>query len=226
MEMIDSGATLPFTDGKLPEDLNGWQELPHSRRHDPEHQKLLRDTVLEGVKLGHWRKVPMGEESPFLVRMFLLIKVKPDGSTKIRPCIDFRALNAKLSVPKVRFEHVTLLKEMQSIVNAFFVSLDLKEAFHHDLAMKPEFRRFMRFGTPTGPDGETEVFEVISMPFGESAAPFRLTKLMRPALRHWRMGGYKCLLYLDDLLLWNACRETLMEQVRMVLRDGESMGIG
>ena len=69
MDMIESGVTLPFTDGEAPEDSDGWQELPYSRRHDPEHQKLLRDTVLEGVKLDHWRKIDLRISENFELRI-------------------------------------------------------------------------------------------------------------------------------------------------------------
>ncbi len=154
-----------------------------------------------------------------------MIKEKPDGTTKVRACIDYRDLNEHLDILHVRFQHINYMKNRRDIRNAYFISLDMENAFHH-LCIHPEFRHFMRFSTETGPNVETEIFEPISMPFGEKGAPMRLTKLMFAPVRFWTEQGMNIAIYIDDLLLWNLDPDLLQQQGQRVLTEGtEKIGI-
>ena len=44
---------------------------------------------------------------------------------------------------------------------------------------------------------------------GDSSAPFVFTKLLRPVLTRVREQGIRCLIYLDDLLIWGRTKEEL-----------------
>ena len=87
----------------------------------------------------------------------------------MRACIDYRPLNEHLDIQHVKFQHINSLKDRRDLLNAYFISLDMESAFHH-LRIHPEFRPYMRFSAQTGPNGLNEIYEPISMPFGEKGA--------------------------------------------------------
>ena len=95
-----------------------------------------------------------------------------------------------------------VFKERHDLLDCYWVSMDMSNAFHH-LRMHPDDRIYMRFAASTGLDGADKIFEVQSMPFGEACAPWRLTKLMRIAVKRWRELGINLNVYLDDFLVFN-----------------------
>ena len=47
----------------------------------------MRQTLEEGIKLGQWRKISQADgPSNYVSKMFLVLKDKPDGTTKVRAC--------------------------------------------------------------------------------------------------------------------------------------------
>ena len=127
-------------------------------------------------------------------------------------------------MPRTKYEHVNSLKGRADLNNAFCCSLDISDAFHH-FRMREQHRIFMSFSSPTGPNGEEEIYEALSMPFGEAIAPWRLTKLLREPFRRWRAMGINLLVYLDEILVFHADPEILAQQVQFMLNDGPLSGI-
>ena len=98
---VKEGASLPFINKTPPTPEEGWK--PHKSRHlDTKVLKTIKEVVQAGLDDGQWRRVDEDEVSPFVVRMFLVVKVRPDGTIKYRPILDFRPLNKCLKVPRIR----------------------------------------------------------------------------------------------------------------------------
>src|SRR6201987_3552484 len=134
----------------------------------------------------------------------LVLVDKGDGT--LRPCFDYRKLNAvtkKDAYPIPRIDE--LLEQVSG--NSWFCSLDLASGFWQ-IAMHPDDREKTAFITKDG------LFQFRVMPFGLTNAPATFQRLMdlalRPDIYRW------LLVYIDDLLAMAKTVEDMLERLRLV----------
>ncbi|MES9881558.1 MAG: reverse transcriptase domain-containing protein [Sedimenticola sp.] len=133
-----------------------------------------------------------------------LVKKK---SGKIRPCIDYRRVNAittKDAYPLPRISDC-----LDAVAGAcFFSTFDLLSGFHQ-IPIKQSDIPITAFCTKYG------LYEYLSMPMGLTNSPATFQRLMEIALRG--LQWHTCLIYLDDILVFGTSFDEHMDRVDEVL---------
>lgn len=150
--------------------------------------------------------VPKTQEGQGFYSTFFVVP-KRDGG--YRPILNLKPLNIFLQNQHFKME------SLRSIIQALNVgdwvaSIDLKDAYLH-VPIYPEDRKYLRFCI------DNIHYQFRSMPFGLATAPRVFTKLMGAIGAHLRSQQISIYMYLDDWLLKNADRMTLVHQLRRTL---------
>ncbi|MEW8191404.1 MAG: reverse transcriptase domain-containing protein [Candidatus Thiodiazotropha endolucinida] len=136
-------------------------------------------------------------------------------SGKIRPCVDYRRLNAvtiKDAFPLPRINDC-----LDAVAGAeLFSSLDLTSSFHQ-VPMKKEDIPKTAFCTKYG------LYEYLTMPMGLSNSPAVLQRLMQIILG--QLQWHSCLIYLDDVLIFGSSFEEHMQRLEEVLSRIRDAGL-
>ncbi|BHF81940.1 hypothetical protein SprV_0802507500 [Sparganum proliferum] len=138
---------------------------------------------------------------------------KKDGS--LRLCVDYRRLNAvtvRDSFPLPRLDD-TIDALGQA---AWFSILDLKSGYWQ-VEIHPNDRHKTTFTVPQG------LFEFQTLPFGLCNAAATFQRLMYRVLRH--LIPYKCLVYLDDIIVFGRSTEEHNSNLREVLEALQEAGL-
>lgn len=110
--------------------------------------------------------------------------------SKPRLVIDLRDVNELLEDKPFKYE--SLPEFIASLVpDDHLVSWDIKDAYHH-LFVHPSDYPYLVFTI------NAAYYQIITMPFGLSIAPWAWTKVMRPVLAHLRSLGFTLIGYVDD----------------------------
>lgn len=155
----------------------------------PVHQKGTLDALIQD-QLDKGVIVPSHSEwaSPVVV----VPKKSPDGTPKYRFCVDYRAVNA-ITTPDV-YPLPNITETLDSLGGCqMFTTLDLRSGYHQ-IQMDEDSRAKTAFNVPGGH------YEYQRMPFGLSTAPATFQRLMDSVLMG--LKGEKCLVYLDDIILY------------------------
>jgi transposase InsO family protein len=125
-----------------------------------------------------------------------VVPKKPDasGKIKLRIVIDFRKLNFltigdSFPLPNIAEIHDKLGKA------TYFTTLDLASGYHQ-IPMHEKDKKKTAFSTPNGH------YEFNRMPFGLKNAPRTFQRAITAALTG--LDGIKCLVYLDDVVIYGA----------------------
>ena len=131
---------------------------------------------------------------------------KKDGS--LRFCVDYRKLN---SVTKKDAYPLPRIEDCLDALNGskWFSTLDLASGYWQ-VAMKPEDQEKTAFLTHMG------LYEFRVMPFGLCNAPATFERLMDNVLGD--MKWHKCLVYLDDVVVFGDTFETALANLEEVFR--------
>nr|VZI45962.1 unnamed protein product [Spirometra erinaceieuropaei] len=179
-----------------------WQ--PHRRipvRYRDGVNKLLDELIRT--------KIIQPSSSPLASPIVLFSK--KDGS--LRLCVDYRHLNAvtvRDSFPLPRLDDtVDALGQ-----TAWFSTLDLK---YWQVEIHPNDRHKTTFTVPQG------LFEFQTLPFGLCNAAATFQQLMYLVLRH--LIPYKCLVYLDDIIVFGRSAEEHNSNLREVLEALQEAGL-
>ena len=136
----------------------------------------------------------------------ILFVKKKDGG--MRMCVDYRAVNkltTRNSYPLPRIDD--MLDKLSG--SSIFTCLDLQQAYHQ-VRLNEEDIPKTAFITPIG------LYEYKVLPFGLCNAPSTFQALMDsvlgPELRH------RCLVYLDDIIVFSKSSEEHVRQLRAVLQ--------
>lgn len=150
--------------------------------------------------------------SAYASPMFLVAKKCSDPeapvSRRFRPVEDYRALNKKLQDCSYPVKTVQELLDTVGHKNVFWVSLDLRQAYHH-CPLTQEAREITAFVTPSGH------FQYKVLPFGLKTAPRLFQRVMERILaKHLRKH---CVIYLDDILIYGQSFEALLDNLKQIL---------
>ena len=172
--------------------------------------KTLQDEVSALLEKG--AIYPVSPEPCFLARIFAV--PKPNG--KVRLILDVSQLNEFIHVPELSFKnHGDFRKAL--VPPAWIVTLDLKEAYYH-VPMHPRLHKFLALTCW----GKLFYFKVL--PFGLAPAPWVFQSLMSFPVTRLQADGVRILSYLDDVVIWNSCRETLLEHSQKSVELLSSLG--
>lgn len=141
-----------------------------------------------------------------------LVKKKDDS---LRLCIDYRKLNAvtvRDSFPLPRMDELlTSLAGMR-----YFTTLDLSNSYWQ-IEVYPEDREKTAFVIPSG------LFEFTTLPMGLANAAATCQRLMQKVLKG--LTPKKCLVYLDDVLIFGATPEEMMTNLEDTLQRYRVAGL-
>merc|ERR1711895_402772 len=165
--------------------------------------RTLQDEVQSLLEKG--AIYPVTPEPCFLARIFAI--PKPNG--KVSLILDVSQLNEYIHVPELSFKnHGDFRKAL--VPPAWIVTLDLKEAYYH-VPMHPRLHKFLALTCW----GKLFYFKVL--PFGLAPAPWVFQSLMSFPVTWLQAEGVKILSYLDDVVIWNSCKETLLKHSQKTL---------
>lgn len=142
--------------------------------------------------------------SPWSCPLLLIFK----KSGKVRPCVDYRSLNAKTlkdAYPLPRIQDC-----LDSVAGAtIFSTFDLTSGYHQ-IPVKDEDIPKTAFCTKYG------LYEFKTMPFGVCNGPATCQRLMELVLKglQWQI----CLIYLDDVIVYSKNFEDHINRLDMVLQ--------
>ena len=158
--------------------------------------KMIEDGVVEEVKAG--------TNTEWSSALHLVPKPGPGGG--VRPCSDFRALNAKT----VTDAHpLPLLKDFTSKIHGakLFSVVDLRSAFFNVPIWPPHRHKTLTLS----PWGGSYIYNRLA--FGLSSAPSTWQKLLEHTLR-----GVDCFIYLDDVLCWGRNKQEHDQNLQKIFK--------
>ena len=143
----------------------------------------------------------------------IVVVAKKNGD--IRMCVDYRRLNAVTRRP------IFPIPEAQHLFDTlegagFFSALDLSQGYHQVPVAEPDISK-TAFTTRTGQ------YEYLRMPFGLCSAPATFQQLMHSVLK--RENWVKCLIYLDDILVFGKTIDEHCDRLRAVLQRIREAGL-
>ena len=164
----------------------------------------IRDEISKQVHDMLNKGIISASDSPYSSPVVMVRK--PDGT--FRFCVDFRKLNS-LSLddchPIVRVDDS--LESLGSVNAKYFSTMDLESGFWQ-LTLDEDAKQLCAFITYDG------LYQFERMPFGLKNAPATFSRLMGTVLRGllWK----KCLVYLDDIIVFSSTFEEHVERLGQV----------
>ncbi len=152
---------------------------------DQEVKSLLEKGAIELIEPGEG----------FVSGLFVIPK-RPGG---FRPIVNLKALNKFVRPVQFKMEGIPLLQELIRQVD-YFTKIYLRDAYL-TLPLREEDRKFVQIKW-----GEV-FYQFRTLAFGLSSAPWIFTKILKPVITCLRKQGVRLIIYLDDILLLNSCKE-------------------
>jgi hypothetical protein len=171
----------------------------------------LEDKVDQLVQQLLQQKIIQPSESPWNSPIVVVSKKNGD----VRMCVDYRRLNAVTKRP------IFPIPDSQQICDTlhgskYFSTIDLSQGYYQ-IAVAEEDQEKTAFSTRTGQ------FEFLRMPFGLCSAPATFQRMMHKVLaqENWE----KCLIYIDDVLIYGRSAEEHYQRLRSVLQRIREAGL-
>ncbi|GKT34345.1 hypothetical protein ADUPG1_007713 [Aduncisulcus paluster] len=168
----------------------------------------LQSEVKEMIDLLRVQGFIHPSSSRFAAPLVLVNKKTGD----VRMCCDYKVLNKKTiadSYPLPRQDQLFAALSGQSI----FAALDLKSGYYN-IEVEESSRPLTAFTTPWG------LFEWSRMPFGLKTAPAHFQRCLNEQLHD--IIGAKCLVYLDDILVFGHDKAKSTEHATAILSEGSA----
>jgi hypothetical protein len=150
-------------------------------------------------------------ESPWNAPIVIVAKKNGD----IRMCVDYRRLNA---VTKRVIYPIPATQQLLDCLygSCYFSTLDLSQGYHQIPMAEADIQK-TAFATRKGQ------YEYKRMPFGLCTAPATFQRLMHIVLKNenWQ----KCLIYLDDILIFGRSVDEHLERLKSVLQRIKEAGL-
>lgn len=129
--------------------------------------------------------------------------------------IDYRKLNNVFEDDKFPLPNIADI--IDSLAGAkYFSHLDLSKGYYQ-FALQPEDRHLTAFSTPTGQ------FQMPRLPMGLKTSPSSFSQLMTVAMSGLNL--YKCLIYLDDIIIFGKTLQEHNEKFILVFQRLRSVNL-
>ena len=176
---------LELKEGEEPVNIKRFRKSALEREH-------IREFVDDALKKGIIKPTRSPWSSP-------MVLVKKKDSDKMRPCIDYRAVNKKVVLDAFP---IPLIKDILDSLHgkAWFTLADARSGFHQmPLADDEESKRITAFHTPFG----SYQWEVV--PMGLVNSPSAFQRMVNFVLRG--LGDQVAMAYLDDIVIMGSSFE-------------------
>lgn len=197
-------------EGYRPTFLRQVQAFDYSRQHQHNEIMLLETEINKLVVMGTLVKVA---SSSFISHCRLI----PKEGGKWRLIVDLRHLNSHIQHEPCRYESFQDLKDMLRLED-WMVSFDLTAGYHH-LPIHSGYRKF--FTVRVG----GQLYQFTELMFGLRPACRVFTKFVRPLVKFLRLLGIRIHPYLDDFLIADHRRSSLLLQRDLVDLLFKSLGL-
>ncbi|GAM88161.1 hypothetical protein ANO11243_061920 [Dothideomycetidae sp. 11243] len=184
---------IPFEEGKSPTHYQGL--IPLSKKEED----FLKEYIGKHLEKGFIRP----SKSP--IAHGVLFAPKKDGS--LRPCIDYRKLNAITRKNRYPLPRIDELQD-RLLHAKWFTAIDIRDAYYR-IRMKEGEEWKTAFRTRWG------LYEYLVMPFGLTNAPASFQELINDTLREYLDDFVSA--YLDDILIFSKTYDEHVGHVRKVL---------
>jgi hypothetical protein len=172
-----------------------------------------REVIAEQVSDMLEKNIIQPSASPWSAPVVLV--PKPDGS--LRFCVDYRRLNNVTVLEQFPLPDMRQSLEIFGSKRAtLFSTLDLKSAYWQ-VEMCPDSAEKTAFITPEG------LWQFRVLPFGLCGAPMTFSRLMSEVLKG--LLWHKCLVYLDDIIVWSKDFPEHLEIMREVFERLRKAGL-
>jgi hypothetical protein len=152
-------------------------------------------------------------ETGFHCRIFAV--PKKDGGW--RPVLDLSNLNHCVINTHFKMEYLINLKDLISQGDSL-IKVDLKDACL-TVPVHKESQPYLKF------KWKNNTYQCVTLPFGLAPASYVFTKLLRPVVTHFRiLGGWKMMIYIDDILIFASNREATSKLATEVLEVLQTLG--
>ena len=134
-----------------------------------------------------------------------------------RPVINLRWVNSHIIAKHFK---MTTLKDVKAAITkgCFMAKIDLKDCFWQ-LPVRKDHQRFLSFRWR----GKNYSFRCL--PFGLNVSPRFITKLYKPVVSYLQQKGLKCLIYIDDMILFGNTQEECSRAVEEALSLFAQLGV-
>lgn len=196
---------LTFTN-KIKHHIKTSDEIPvytKSYRYPFVHKQEVESQINKMLKQNIIRHSNSPWSSPIWV---VPKKLDASGNQKWRVVIDYRKLNEKTIDDKYPLPNITDLLDKLGKCQ-YFTTLDLASGFHQ-IEMSENDISKTAFNTENGH------YEFLRMPFGLKNAPATFQRIMDSILRG--IQNEKCLVYLDDIIVYSTSLQEHIERLRSV----------
>ena len=190
---IISGHKIGFFE--KPKQCNSWKNGILNEKQIDHIKNLLNDKVIE----------PAFEEG---IVSPIFFRCKTNGS--LRMILDLKCVN--MSIKYYHFKMMSL-GDVKNIMmkNDYFVTIDIKSAYD-SLPIHVEDRKFLQF------EANNQLFQFRGWPNGLAEAPRLFTLVLKPVISILEKLGIKCVIFIDDLLLMQQCKQELLNQAAFVVK--------
>lgn len=114
------------------------------------------------------------------------------------------------------------MEDMRAVLNVmykndFMCTIDLKDAY----LMVPvcqQHRKFFRFCFLR------TLYQFRALPFGFNRSPYEFTKIMKAPINYLRKRGIRCVIYLDDLIIFGETKEKCQNNTNMAIKLLQELG--
>lgn len=187
METLKDGYVIPF------------KEFPPIYE-EPNNSSATKDMDFVHQAVAELKRVGIIEfrtERPHCVSpLSVSIKISSNGLPKKRLCLDgSRCINQCIKEQSVTLSHLQRALEMTREQD-FQVKYDLKSAYHH-IKIHPAQTRYL-VAALVEPDGRTQYFVFLFLPFRLSSAVHCITKIFKPINAFIHEKGIRYSMYIDD----------------------------
>jgi len=191
--------------------------IPDQRRPMTSPKFSQRERDLIDLEVAEMLKKGAISKAGYLKNQFVgHVFLREKKNNKFRLVFNLKPLNVHIKYEHFKMESMT---QLTSIIQAndWMISIDLKDAYLC-IPIHPHDHKFLRF------IWRETLYQFIVMPFGLSPAPREFTRLLKPIVGILRRLGIRVLIYLDDLIIMNQDRQSLITDRNSALWLLQMMG--
>jgi len=171
-----------------------------------EHLRMAKENAVRWVRSADSPPAE-GEEDEHICPTFAIHQ-----GDRWRSIFNMKWTNAFMRAHPFRMTGVKVLRDILE-EGDFLVSIDLKDAYLN-IRAHPTQTKYQRYVH------EGQVWEIVTLPFGNALAPYGFSRFIKPLLKRWRnLHSLKALAWLDDIVLAHQDPCHLAHALQAILDD-------
>ena len=171
-----------------------------------EHERMLKEKAVRWVRCARAPPAP-GEEDEHVCPTFAIHQ-----KDRWRSIFNMKWTNLFMAKHPFKMTGVKVLRNLLE-QGDWLVSIDLKDAYLN-IRLHPSQTKYQRY-VHNG-----QVWEIVTLPFGNAQAPYGFSRFVKPLLQRWRRRHQvKLLAWLDDIIIAHKDPLYLLKVLQAILDD-------